>query len=119
MGMGKRFADASMVARFSSLENKLSGTLKPVAARKEFVHGLGQRIQARPRSTCVNNVANWPILALLVAGLVSLAVFLAMVARALLDMAGKNASPRDHLVRLAEYCINIWTQIAVYPMVFI
>ena len=89
MGMGKHFADASM-AKISTLESRLSGTLKPVAPRKEFIHGLGQRIQTGNRSTFVNNVANWHILALLVAGLVSLAVFLAMVARTLLAMAGKK-----------------------------
>ena len=90
MGMGKRFADASM-AKISSLENRLSGTLKPVAPRKEFINGLGQRIQAGSRPTFVNPVANWHLFALLVAGLVSLAVFLAMVARALVTaMIGKK-----------------------------
>ena len=89
MGIGKRFADASM-ATISSLENRLSGTLKPIAPRKEFIHGLGHRIQAGNRTAFVNHVANWHILAMVIAGLVSLAVFLAMVSRALLTLVGKK-----------------------------
>lgn len=88
MGMGKKLADAS--AKNLSLENRLSGTLKPVAPRREFVNGLGQRIQAGSRASLVNQVANWHILAILVAGLLSLAVFLAMVARALFVLYGKK-----------------------------
>jgi hypothetical protein len=38
----------------------------------------------------VYRIANWPILAMLIAGLVSLAVLLAMVSRALLALAGKK-----------------------------
>ena len=77
MGIGKNLADATL-ARISSLENRLSGTLKPVAPRQEFVHGLGQRIQAGNQTSFVHTVANWPILALLIAGFVSLAVLLAV-----------------------------------------
>jgi hypothetical protein len=89
MGMGKRFADASM-AKISSLENRLSGLLRPVAPRKEFIHRLGHRIQSGNRATLVNHVANWHVLAMLLAGMVSLAVFLAMVARALVSLVGKK-----------------------------
>jgi hypothetical protein len=74
----------------NSLESRLSGALKPIAPRKEFIHGLGNRIQSGTRATFVNHVANWHILAMMVAGLVSLAVFLAMVARALVSLAGKK-----------------------------
>jgi hypothetical protein len=89
MGVGKKLADASM-AKIASLENRLSSTLKPVAARRDFVHGLGQRIQTGSRVSLVNQVANWHILAVLIAGLISLAVFLAMLARALLALSGKK-----------------------------
>ncbi len=61
-----------------------------MAPRREFVHGLGQRIQAGNRASLVNQVANWHILAILIAGLLSLAVFLAMVARALFVLYGKK-----------------------------
>jgi hypothetical protein len=85
----KKNADASK-AKISSMENRLSGTLKVVTPRQEFVHGLGQRILAGNRGTLVNRVVNWHILAALIAGLVSLAVLLAMVARALLMLSGKK-----------------------------
>jgi hypothetical protein len=87
--MGKNLADASM-ARINSLENRLSGALKPVAPRQEFVHGLGQRIQAGNRTGLVYTAANWHILAMLIAGFVSLAVLLAMTTRALLALSGKK-----------------------------
>ncbi|MGB8214957.1 MAG: hypothetical protein WCE68_15520 [Anaerolineales bacterium] len=87
--MGKKFADASM-AKISSMENRLSGTLKPVRPRQEFVHGLGNRIQSGNRADFVEHIASWPILAMLIAGFVSLAVLLAMVSRALLALAEKK-----------------------------
>jgi hypothetical protein len=89
MGKGKDLADASM-AKISAMEKRLSGTLKPVAPRREFVNGLGQRIQSGNRSGLVYTVTNWHILAMLIAGFVSLAVVLAMVMRALLVLSGKR-----------------------------
>jgi hypothetical protein len=68
----------------------LSGTLKPIAARREFVHGLGERIQTGSRATVENYVANWHILAAMIAGFVSLAVLLAMLARLLLGPGRKK-----------------------------
>jgi hypothetical protein len=89
MGTGKNLVDASK-AKISSMENRLSGTLKPVNARREFVLGLGQRILTGNRAAIENHVTNWHILAALIAGFVSLAVLLAMVARALLLLYGKK-----------------------------
>ena len=89
MGTGKKLVDASM-AKISSMENRLSGTLKPVAPRQEFVHFLGQRIQTKNQAAFVDHVANWHFLAMLIAGFVSLAMVLAMVARALLALSGKK-----------------------------
>lgn len=89
MGKGKNLADATM-AKISSMENRLSGTLKPIAPRQEFVHGLGERIQAGNRTTFVNTIINWHFLAVLIAGFVSVAVLLAMVTRALLALSGRK-----------------------------
>jgi len=89
MRMGKRIADASL-ATISALEKQLSGTLKPLAPPQNFVHDLGHRIQAGSRVSLVNHVANWHILALLIAGFLTLAMLLAMVARALIGLAGKK-----------------------------
>ena len=89
MGKGKNLADASL-AKISAMENRLSGALKPVAPRQEFVNGLGERIQAGNRSSFVYTVANCHVLAMLIAGFVSLAVLLAMLTRALLALSGKR-----------------------------
>jgi len=89
MGIGKRIADASL-ATISALEKQLSGTLKPVAPPQDFVHDLGHRIQAGSRASLANHVANWHILALLIAGFITLAMLLAIVARALLGLSGKK-----------------------------
>ena len=90
MGVRKNIADASL-AKIAALENRLSGTLKPVAPRQEFLNGLNQRIsQSKNRTMMVNHVANWHILAAIIAGFVSLAVLLAMVMRALLALGQKK-----------------------------
>jgi hypothetical protein len=89
MGIGKRLAEASM-PKINSLENRLSGTLKPIAPRREFVDGLGRRIQTGNQAAFVIHLTNWHMLAMLIAGFVSLAVFLAMLARALLSLTGKK-----------------------------
>jgi len=89
MGTGKNLADASK-AKISSMERRLSGALKPVAPRQEFVNRLGERIQTGNRSGFVYTVANWHVLAMLIAGFVSLAVLLAMLTRALLALSGKR-----------------------------
>jgi hypothetical protein len=74
----------------SSMEERLLGTLKPIAPRREFVRGLGRHILAGNQGISMNKVADWPVLAALIAGLVSLAIFLAMVARALLSLSEKK-----------------------------
>jgi hypothetical protein len=89
MKMQKNLADASK-AQIVSMENRLAGILKPIAPRREFVHGLGQRMQVGNRASLVNQVANWHILAAMIACLISLAVLLAMVARALLTLSAKK-----------------------------
>ncbi len=91
MGMGKRFADVSM-SKIHSLENRLSGTLKPVAPRREFVNRLGQRIHAGDRPTFVTNVTNWSVVALWVAGMAFLEVVLAVVGRLLYVNSEKKRS---------------------------
>jgi|WetSurMetagenome_2_1015567.scaffolds.fasta_scaffold18767_1 hypothetical protein len=89
MGMGKRFTDIQL-AKVASLEHKLSSALKPVTPRQEFINRLGEHIQTNQRSTLVNNVANWHIIALMVASFATLAFGLAMIARALLGNVQKK-----------------------------
>ncbi|MDP2994315.1 MAG: hypothetical protein WC901_08440 [Candidatus Margulisiibacteriota bacterium] len=85
----KQFADASM-GKITSLENRLSGVLRPIRPSKEFVHGVAHRIQTGTQAAFVDRLANWHLIAMLIAGLISLAVFLAVVGRVLLSLLGKK-----------------------------
>jgi hypothetical protein len=86
----KQFADASR-EKISALENRLSGVLQPIKPRKEFVHGVAHRIQTGTHATFfMDRIANWHLLAMLIAGLVSLAVFLAVAGRAMVNLLGKK-----------------------------
>ncbi len=89
MGDGNRYVKLSL-AKLESLENRLSGTLKPVTPRREFINRLGQNMQTRYRPTFVNHVANWHIYAMLAAGVVSMTVILAVIVRALVE-AGERS----------------------------
>jgi hypothetical protein len=85
----RQLADASM-EKIASLENRLSGVLRPIKPRKEFVHDVAHRIQTGTQAAFVDRIANWHLIAMLVAGLLSLAVFMAVVGRVLLSLTGKK-----------------------------
>ncbi len=85
----QKMTDASR-AKIASLENRLAGVFKPIAPRKEFVHRVAHRIQSGPRVTLVDRLSNWHLIAMLVAGLLSLVVFLALVGKALVSQSGKK-----------------------------
>jgi hypothetical protein len=85
----KQFADASM-EKITSLEKRLSGVIRPIKPRKEFVHGVAHRIQAGTQSALVDRITNWHLIAILMAGLISLLVFLAVMGRVLLSLQGKK-----------------------------
>jgi hypothetical protein len=85
----KQLADAS-IEKITSLEKRLSGVLRPIKPRKEFVHGVAQRIQTGNKAAIVDRIANWHLIAMLIAGFISLAVFLAVVGRVLLSLLGKK-----------------------------
>jgi len=85
----KQIADASR-DKFNSMERRLSGVLRPIKPRKEFVYGVAKHIQSAPQTTFVERVTSWHVIAMILAGLVSLAVFLAVVWRALESIMGKK-----------------------------
>jgi hypothetical protein len=89
MGDGNRYVKLSL-AKIEALENRLSGTLKPVTPRKEFINRLGQNMNTRYRPTFVNYAANWHIYAMITAALVSMAVVLAVIVRVLVETAGRR-----------------------------
>jgi hypothetical protein len=87
----RKFADASM-EKISSMENRLSGALKPIKPRKEFVHDVAQRIQTKTQTSLVDRVAEWHFIALLVGGFISIAIFLAILARVLSSLLKKKTT---------------------------
>jgi hypothetical protein len=87
----KKFADASM-EKITSMENRLSGVLKPIKPRKEFVYEIAQRIQTKTQTSLVDRVAEWHFVALLIGGFISIAVFLAILARVLSSLLKKKTT---------------------------
>jgi hypothetical protein len=89
MEKGKNLLDAT-AGKISAMENWLSGALKPVRPRQEFVHGLRHRFEGGGQVTLVNSMLNWHVLVLLISGLIALATLLAMVVRALLVLSERK-----------------------------
>jgi len=73
-----------------SLETRLSGVLKPIPPRREFVRDLSHRIQRTKQASLVNHVANWHFFAMLAASLFSVAVLVAVGVRAVLSLSSKK-----------------------------
>jgi hypothetical protein len=77
-------------AKLDSVEKRLSGIFRPIPPRKEFVNGLSHRIQSGERASFVNHLASWHFFAMLIAGLVSLVILVAVGVRALLELIEKK-----------------------------
>jgi hypothetical protein len=90
----KKLSDFSL-GKITSVEHRLSGVLKPIKPRKEFVRGIAQRIRTKPRVAFVDRIANWRLIAILIAGLVSLTVFLTVLGRAIVSLVSKK--PNAHI----------------------
>lgn len=85
----RKFADASM-EKIAFMENRLSGVLRPIKPRKEFVHEVAQRIQTKTQATFVDRVAEWHLVAMLIAGFISMTVFLVVLGRVLMSLLKKK-----------------------------
>jgi hypothetical protein len=85
----RHFADVSM-EKISSLEKRLSGVLRPIKPRKEFLHTVASRIHTGSQASLVDRVANWQFTAMIIAGVLSLALLLAVIGRVLLGLLGKK-----------------------------
>ncbi len=70
----------------NGLEDKLAVTLRPIAPRKEFVHGLGNRIHRLRLSMQQAGAGTWKFILLMLAGILSLGLLLALVGRALYSL---------------------------------
>lgn len=93
MKTARQFVEVSK-ATFSTLESRLAGTLKPVAPRREFVRGLKTRIRTNRPPAIVSRLAGVHSALLLIAGLLSLGVLVALGMRALFTLLGRKTPAR-------------------------
>jgi hypothetical protein len=60
------------------IEDRLAGMLRPVAPSKEFVHGLGNRIDSLRNTLTKARSDSWQWIVLMLAGLLSMGLLLAI-----------------------------------------
>ncbi len=92
MGVAKQIVDASK-ATYASLEKRLSGVLKPVLPRREFVHGLGQQFQNVNRPTIVSRLTNIHFILIILVFALSVVAILAVGVRAIISLLGGRRPP--------------------------
>ncbi len=80
MGMGQKIVDVSKTG-LNTLEQRLAGILRPIAPRREFVRGLGQRIQTPPPAAMIDRPADVRLILLALTGLFSLGLLIAVLVR--------------------------------------
>jgi hypothetical protein len=93
MDAGRRLVELSK-AKISSLESKLSGSFRPVAPRREFVRGLGHRIQSVNPATIVDRFASLKLILLAAAAVVSFGVLVLVGVRAVAALFDKKPLSR-------------------------
>ena len=70
----------------NGLEDKLSGVLRPIAQRREFVHGLGSHIHRLQQTMQQAGADTWKFILLMLAGILSIGLLLALVGRVLYNL---------------------------------
>jgi hypothetical protein len=76
--------------KFTVLESRLSGVLKPIKPRKEFVHDIAYRMKTGSQGTFIDRIINLQFVTLILAGMISLAVFLAVIGKVLFSLLVKR-----------------------------
>ncbi|HEY5981917.1 MAG TPA: hypothetical protein VIU38_00465 [Anaerolineales bacterium] len=73
-----------------AIERRLAGTLKPVTPSRELIHRLRGRIRIPDRSEIASRLRDWETLLLVLGGVLSGALVLITVARALFHLVGRR-----------------------------
>lgn len=76
--------------QLNALEAHLAGTLRPVAPPRGFVQRLRARVHLPPREQIATRLRDWQTLALVFGGVISGALFILTVARAMFHLFGKR-----------------------------
>lgn len=71
-----------------SMEDRLAGMLRPVAPRKEFVHGLGNRINSFRNTLTKARTDSWQLTVFMVASLLSMGLLVALTRTVLYRILG-------------------------------
>ena len=77
--------------RMDAIEDRLAGTLRPVAPRKAFVRRLRDHIRLPQREEIVVRLHDWERLVVVFGGVLSGTVILLAVARALYHLFGRRS----------------------------
>ncbi|MFH1185960.1 MAG: hypothetical protein V1755_13115 [Chloroflexota bacterium] len=78
--------------RLDAIEKQLAGTLRPVAASRDLIQRLRERIRIPDRRELAERLRDWQTLLLVLGGVLSGAVMVLTVARALFHMVGRRAA---------------------------
>ena len=85
MSTRKDLIDASK-ERISTIEVHLAGTLRPVTPPRDFVRRMRDRIRLPEPRVIAKRLSNWEFVLIVVGGVMSVAVLIATVARALFHL---------------------------------
>ena len=77
--------------QLDELEAHLAGTLKPVSPPRDFVLGLRGRIRIPPRGEIAVRLQDWQTLLLVFGGVLSGALIILTVARAMFHLFGRRS----------------------------
>jgi hypothetical protein len=88
--MSDRHRGAQSEERLRALEARLAGTLRPVAPPQELLQRLRGRIHFPDRSQIADRLRNWRRLMLVLGGVISGAVVVLTLVRALYHMVGRR-----------------------------
>jgi len=88
--MSKRSITSVPETQLDALEAHLAGTLRPVAPPRDLVQRLRGRIHMPDRKEIARRVGDWQILLLAVGGVLSGALLLLTIGRALYHLFGRR-----------------------------
>ena len=88
--MSSRNFDPRSEARLDAIERRLAGTLRPVAPSQELLQRLRSRIRIPDRSEIASRLQDWSTLTLVLGGVISGAVVVVTLARAIYHVVGRR-----------------------------
>jgi hypothetical protein len=88
--MSRKRLDLNPDERLDAIEAHLAGTLRPVSPPRELIQRLRRRIRIPRRSEIALRLRDWQTLMLVLGGVMSGALMILTVARALFHLVGRR-----------------------------